>query len=154
VKGETLQVDAPEKGISESEGKAAFQMASSDDSQVFFTDTQQLTADSTAAPEVPGASLPRRADLYECEVKEEAGKLACNLKDLTADHNPGESAAVRGQVLGASEDGSYVYLVANGVLTNSENARHETAARGNCGVSGVPPASATCNLYLLRREGE
>jgi hypothetical protein len=37
--------------------------------------------------------------------------------DLTADHGPGESnAGVRDAVMGASEDGSYVYFVATGVL--------------------------------------
>ncbi len=56
-------------------------------------------------------------------------------------------------VLGASDDGSHVYLAANGVpagaTTNSPNASGESATPGNCkGVLGS--ASGTCNLYLWR----
>ena len=50
--------------------------ASSDGSRVFFTDKQRLTADSTAEPG-QGTGKP---DLYECEIVEEAGKLACHLQ--------------------------------------------------------------------------
>ncbi len=55
-------------------------------------------------------------------------------------------------VLGTSEDGSHVYLAANGVpagVTNSPNAQGESATPGNCkGVVGS--GSGTCNLYLWR----
>ena len=99
--GQTIQLDAAQ-GVPEPESAAAqFQTASSDGSRVFFTDKQRLTADSTAEPE-QGTGKP---DLYECEMAEEGGKLACKLRDLTVDHNAGEHAAVQGFVLGASEDG-------------------------------------------------
>ena len=38
------------------------------------------------------------------------------VSDLTGDDNPGEAAEVK-LVLGSSEDGSYVYFAAAGVLT-------------------------------------
>jgi hypothetical protein len=107
TKAKTIQLDSPVEGLPTAEhGEAVFQTASADGSKVFFADPQRLTADSTA-----GALKP---DLYECEVLEGA----CKLTDLTVAHNAGESAAVQGQVLGASEDGSYVYLVATGVLAS------------------------------------
>ena len=53
-------------------------------------------------------------------------------------------------VLGTSEDGSRVYLAANGVpagVTNSPNAGGESAAPGDC-KGKVGSGSGTCNLYL------
>ena len=53
-------------------------------------------------------------------------------------------------VLGTSEDGSRVYLAANGVpagVTNSPNAGGESAAPGNC-KGQIGSGSGTCNLYL------
>jgi hypothetical protein len=119
AKQETLQLDSVAEGLPKPEkGEARFQIASANGSKIFFTDPQRLTADSTAGPEKP--------DLYECELEEAGGKLECKegpdkerLKDLTVDHNAGESAAVQGLVLGASEDGSYVYFVAKGALAGS-----------------------------------
>ncbi len=78
-----------------------FQVASADGATVFLTDTQHLTADSGGVG----------ADLYQCEVTEEAmGVLKASLIDVA----PGGD--VQGQVLGISKDGSWVYFVANGVL--------------------------------------
>ena len=98
-----------------------FQVASSDESKVFFTDTQGLTEDAGAVDKEP--------DLYECEIVEaKAGELECRLSDLTPLGNSGERADVQagsknagpsqGAVVGASEDGSWVYFVADGVLEN------------------------------------
>jgi hypothetical protein len=121
---ETIEVDAPESGVAPGSGEPQFQTASSDGSRVFFTDGARLTKDSTAS------SVEKKADLYECEVTESAGKLACKLNDLTVDHNPEESAGVEGLVPGASEDGSYVYFVGTGVLSTVANSHGETAAPG------------------------
>ncbi len=55
-------------------------------------------------------------------------------------------------VLGASEDGSHVYLAANGVpagVTNSPNAGGESATPGNC-KGLIRFGSGICNLYLWR----
>ena len=127
-KAETIQLDAPEKGLPEPKtGEAQFQTASADGSRVFFSDAQRLTADATASP--------AKADLYECEVVETSEhKLACRLTDLTVDPHGGESAAVQGAVLGSSEDGSYLYFVATGAL----------AAGAEAGAN---------NLYVLHNDG-
>jgi hypothetical protein len=98
----TVQLDAVQGGTGANKlEELRVQAASSNDSRVFFTDSQQLTADSHQGS--------GEVDLYECEMVEEAGKLKCDLTDLTPD-------GVTGSVLGASEDGSYVYFVSNGVM--------------------------------------
>jgi hypothetical protein len=104
-----------------SSGGGHFQEASADGSRVFFTDTSRLTADSTAEPSEP--------DLYECELPEETGG-ACKLTDLTV-AKAGEHADVQ-KVIGASEDGSYVYFLAHGALSGSQANEHgETAQHGH-----------------------
>lgn len=94
----TVQVDASQ-GTGNS-GRGHFWTASANGSKVFFTDESRLTADSTAAAGKP--------DLYEYNV--EIGGLV----DLTV-AGAGERAAVDG-VVGASEDGEYVYFIASGSL--------------------------------------
>ena len=135
ARGETVRLDMAQ-GVGEPvEGAAQYQGASSDGSRIFFTDKRPLTPDSTA-------SAAREApDLYECELVEREGKLACALKDLTVDHNPGEHASVQGLVLGVSADGSSVSFVAQGVLSENANGNGETAEAG------------AFNLYQLRLAG-
>jgi DNA-binding beta-propeller fold protein YncE len=135
---ETVQVNAavpplPEPKEDEPElDETHFQIASSDGSRVFFTDTAPLTADSTLKPTI--GSGP--ADLYEFDVNTRT------LTDLTA-QSSGGNADVQGFVLGASEDGSSAYFVANGILA-------EGADLGTC-AQGVP--AETCNLYVAHLEG-
>jgi hypothetical protein len=128
--GETVQLDTVQGGSGKGAAHALFQLASSDGSRAFFTDSQQLTSGSAARFLKP--------DLYECEIREAAGKLECGLSDLTPS-NSGESADVQG-VPGASTDGSWVYFVANGVLAPG-------AVPGHC-VGSAPAPGATCNLYM------
>ncbi len=154
VTEETVRLDLPEaeclkEGTCGSEpAEPHFKIASSDGSRVFFTDTQRLTADSRS-PYNPG-SEKNEPDLYVCQMVEveEAGqkKLKCDLTDLSADTNPGgERADVQG-VLDASEDGSYVYFAASGVL--GDGAEHG-ATPGNCiGGRGASLGSGLCNLYV------
>jgi sugar lactone lactonase YvrE len=137
VAAQTVQLDAAQGAPEPQNGSARFQTASSDGSKVFFTDKQLLTEDSTAEAG-QGAGM---SDLYECEMVKEEGKLACHLRDLTVDHNEGEHAAVQGFLLGSSEDGATVYLVAQGVLAGNENGNGERAEAGND------------NLYLLHYNG-
>jgi hypothetical protein len=155
---ETLQIDKAQ-GVAEPKGGAAvFQTASADGSRVFFADTQRLTTGSGASDE-PSEEKP---DLYVCEIVEGPGhKLECDLTDLTPARHTGEgeeAAYVQGVdleedggVLGASEDGSYVYFVAEGVLSKKPNAEGETAAPGLCQALGP---EATCNLYMERYDAE
>jgi DNA-binding beta-propeller fold protein YncE len=106
--GETVRLDGSGSG-------AEFQTASSDGSRVFFTDPERLTADSHSR----GVNGP---DLYVCQMVQVSGKLACGLTDLTPEGISGESADVLGRVAGASEDGSYVYFVAEGALASGASA--------------------------------
>ncbi len=147
-KNVTLEVNAPQEGVphgnreqEELVNKAEFQTASNTGSRVFFTDTVSLTAESRLRP--MGEHDP--ADLYVCEVAERGEGDACNLKDLTVDKhsNLGESAEVIGTMLGASEDGSTIYFVANGVL--APGAVHGTCARPTNELTAPP--GARCNLY-------
>ncbi len=145
----TVQVDASKapagEGVKEKEERASrsfggeFQTASGDGSKVFFTDCNRLTEGSTAVftsgcGSVEGAEgvwLGEGNDLYEYDVP--SGELT----DLTVDHNASDPLGADVQaVIGASEDGEYVYFVAGGVLAG-ENAE------------GRKPAAGQPNLYLL-----
>jgi WD40-like Beta Propeller Repeat len=93
--------------------KALFQTASSDGSKIFFNE-----------PSASSSTFDYTGDLMVYEAN--TGLQT----DLTVPLNPGEEAGVQSGVMGASEDGSYVYFVATGVLAPG-------------GVSGAD------NLYLL-----
>jgi hypothetical protein len=144
VKGETLQLDVPQEGASGGtidSAAAGFQSASPDGSLVFFTGRERLTKNSGAASTQQGETRDE-SDLYECRLFEgEEGKLHCGLTDLTP-AQPGGGADVLGAPV-ISEDGSYIYFVANGVLA-------EGAQQGDC-----PPAKQgqVCNLYMLHFNG-
>jgi hypothetical protein len=107
-RAETVAVDAAQGAPAANPGTSHYATASSDGSKVFFTSSERLTANATVGS--------REEDLYVFEVTSGAGEpLAGRLTDLTVDANAGESAGVL-NVIGASEDGSYVYFVAGGVL--------------------------------------
>jgi DNA-binding beta-propeller fold protein YncE len=115
----TTRLDLPETG-----GSAEYMDASSDGSRIFFLDEAGLTARSSA----------RGRDLYEYDVNAPEGE---RLKDLSVDANAEEPANVA-NVIGASDDGSYVYFAAAGALTAG-------AAAGDCGGGG---GTGFCNLYV------
>jgi hypothetical protein len=118
VTGKTVQLSGGEDSVD-------FQDASSDGSRVFFTE---------------GGHEGKGGDLYECGIVEEAdGEPKCELSDLT----PGGS--LPGPIVGASEDGSYIYFVANGVLAPG-------AAPGTCN-SNKSSHSDTCSLYVMHSTG-
>ena len=127
-------------GTGSRRAEVGFQAASADGSRVFFTDTARLTEESNQVP-IPGSEA-NPADLYECEVFEEAGRPSCHLHDLTPNAIVG-GGEVLNLIPGASEDGSYLYFIANGVLAAG-------ASQGDCArsTSEAPPPGATCNLYL------
>jgi hypothetical protein len=130
----TVQLDVLEPGCpaldecGHGPAEPQFQGASSDGSRVFFTDPQKLTAQ---------AGSEEAQDLYECEIVEDS----CRLTALT------QTAGVAGVILGASEDGSWVYFAARGVLGNG--AEHG-AVPGDCSYQDP---SSTCNLYV-RHSGQ
>jgi hypothetical protein len=142
--GETVRLDVQQPGAPVGGSpRAMFQVASADGSRVFFTDSQRLTGQSGSAPNPPQED----GDLYECRMAVEAGQLKCELTDLTPESG-GRSAEVQSVVSGASEDGSYVYFVANGVL--GDGAAHG-ATQGECQAIYNP--NATCNLYVIHDGG-
>jgi hypothetical protein len=113
---ETVQLDAlpaSKAGIGPA-GNGVFRAASRDGSVAYFTDTGRLISGSKAGPGAP--------DLYRYEL----GKPE-PLTDLT---KGSEAGGVEG-VVGASEDGSYLYFVATAVLSGEEeNAAKEKAVAG------------------------
>jgi hypothetical protein len=126
---ESIRLDVVEAGVKNAGApRPAFQIASADGTVVFFTDSRHLRK---------GAS-PEGRDLYRCEIP--AGQSAGGCATLTDIAAPlkgsGESAMVKDQVLAASEDGSRVYFVAEGVLDGEAN------AEGDVAVAKEP------NLYL------
>ncbi len=127
VKGETVAIDAAQGAPEPVSRSQQYWTADGEGSRVFFTSSGRLTANSTASA--------GGGDLYVFEVTSGEGEpLAGRLTDLTVDGNAGESAGVHG-VIGASEDGSYVYFVASGVL--GDGAEHGAERGGN-------------NLYMER----
>jgi NHL repeat len=122
----TIEVSASQATAPDPNGPkpASFWAASADGSEVFFTSPSELTDDANTGEEGSGPT-DAGADLYRYDLA--SGVLS----DLSVDTNPTDAAtgaAVQG-VAGASDDGSYVYFVADGDL-------------GGGGVSGQP------NLYL------
>jgi hypothetical protein len=121
----TTQLDLTQRGAGSS-GGGTFTVASEDGSRVFFTDENQLTADSKAEAGKP--------DLYEYDLGKPLGE---RLTDISKTGSA-EPADVLG-IAGASNDASYLYYVADGVL--SSGAPSGTPASGP--VDGQP------NLYVL-----
>jgi hypothetical protein len=147
---QTVQIDEPEKEVAVGGNyEAVFQFANSDGSEVFFTDRERLTKDSTAGSTEEGDG---EGDLYECEIVEveEAGKrsLKCDLSDLTVDPNynavtkPREHAGVNGVVDVGSNEDTDLYFLALGKLTNNANTQGAQAKVGDP------------NVYLLHFDGE
>jgi hypothetical protein len=147
TRGEAVQLDVAEAGcVAEgkcSSGGGVFAIASADGSKadgskVFFTDAKPLTSSSGRSG---------TTDLYECElIRAAGGALECKLTDLTPaaprEVGPPQPAEAQG-VVGASEDGSYMYFVANGVLASG-------AVQGTCGANET--AGHACDLYV-RHDG-
>jgi sugar lactone lactonase YvrE len=99
-----------------------------DSSHIYWSANQGGTAN-------PGNDLYR----YDADTDE--------LTDLTPDEADPNGAEVQG-LLGTSEDGSYAYFAANGVLTGDSNAGGETASLGDCPSNLFISKPGTCNLYL------
>jgi hypothetical protein len=133
----TVQVDMPQ-GVAGSGGGGQFRWASADDSKIFFLDEKKLTLGAGAEAGKP--------DLYEYDVEKPVGQ---RLTDLTS--NATESADVLG-VAGASEDGSYVYFVAHGVLATNENSRGHSALAGGANLY-LLHGGATTFIATLNEEG-
>ena len=125
---------------------AFYRGASLDGSRVFFTSRAELTNDANTGEE------DNAANLYAYDV--ETGALS----DLTPEADIGpedpQGAAVLGLVT-ASEDGSYVYFVANGVLSQAANSEGVKATPGDCKVEEEENlvGERTCSLYVEHYDG-
>ena len=117
---ETIQLDAKVPG-EKAGGKGIFWAASADGKEAIFSAPRKLTPDAKA-----------EGQLYRFDTE------ARSATDLT----PGNIDPEIQGVIGASEDGAYVYFVARGALTGEE----ETAA-------GEKAKTGANNLYLYH-EGE
>jgi WD40-like Beta Propeller Repeat len=128
LEGETIRLDLPQGGTGGGSQEPAYMTASNDDSRIFFLDKEHLTAESSASG----------LDLYEYDLH---APLGSRLTDLTVDKHANEVANVA-RVVGASEDGSYVYFAAEGALAPG-------AVHGACGGNNPSPGDTkTCNLYV------
>jgi hypothetical protein len=120
----TVEASASERKAENPAGEqpAQYWGASVDGSKVFFTSTAELTEDAYTGPAGEGSNL------YQYE------PATNTLTDLTAADRTGAGADVQG-VAQISEDGSYVYFVADGDLAGSAQ-------------EGQP------NLYVIHDGGE
>jgi hypothetical protein len=107
------------------EKPAAFLEATPDGSKVFFLSSSELTNDATTGISREGHDLY----LYDTESDQ--------LIDLAPDPGDPNGADVMG-MLGASEDGSYVYFAANGALAPG-------TSLGDCSPK---LQQGSCNIYL------
>ena len=123
---ETVRLDVAQGGPGVSE-EPQYMTASSDASKVFFLDSGRLTADSS----------PSGPDLYEYDLDAPTG---ARLTDLTPGGNGGGAANVQA-VIGASEDGSYVYFAAAGALASG-------ATQGKCQGGAIEGGAEACNVYV------
>ncbi|HEY5195189.1 MAG TPA: hypothetical protein VIJ39_15145 [Solirubrobacteraceae bacterium] len=128
TQGETVRLDLPEGGSGTGSSAPGYMTASADGSRIFFTDEAGLI----------GESSPGGRDLYEYDLNAPAGS---RLRDLSVDTHAGEAADVA-SVIGASEEGSYVYFTAAGALARG-------AAAGECGGNSHSSGdTSACNLYV------
>jgi hypothetical protein len=157
--GRSIHINATQDGVGEpseeelGEGldQVSFQAASGDGSRVFFTDSWPLTEESTLQPAPEGFVVEGESsrasgtpvDLYEYNVE------TARLTDLTVPQRLDEDAGVLGTIAGVSEDGEYVYFVANGVLAPG-------AEPGDCPRVKplLPKPEAQCNLYVSEPDPE
>ncbi len=114
-------------GETETIGEGTYMTASSDASKVFF---------------ISGGDL----DVFEV-TSGEGEPLAGKVTDLTVDPHAGEEAGVV-SVLGASDDGSYVYFAAGGALTPGAVPAVPGEA-GTCAAASFSEGTrGGCNIYV------
>ncbi|HEX8714372.1 MAG TPA: hypothetical protein VF706_02295, partial [Solirubrobacteraceae bacterium] len=145
---ETIQVDEQnkEEGLAPAKVPAqpVYETSSVNGDRLFFTDDQRLTANASLGTNPLEEKLEENGEAGDLYVFERSKSAGHRLTDLTPDLNLGESSAVQPSIIGASEDGSYVYFVANGVLA-------EGALPGHCIREGL--RSTKCNLYEVHNNG-
>ncbi|MBO0746761.1 MAG: hypothetical protein J2O47_00335 [Acidimicrobiaceae bacterium] len=137
----SVQVSASQRTSPDPNGPkpAIFAAATSSGSQAFFTSCEKLTDDSTAVSDAANAcdGSTEGSDLYSYDTQ--SGELT----DLTVDPADPNGADVKA-VFGASDDGSYIYFLANGDLDGGG-----PATPGDCqGVVTNGGFSGHCSIYV------
>jgi hypothetical protein len=131
----TVRISSSAAGVFDPNGTkpAIFQYASLSGDKVFFTSSQKLTEDANTGPSSAGVDLY----LWDRETR--------TVADLTSDPGDPDGAEVIG-VLGGSDDGSYLYLLANADFDGAGG----PASRGDCHKTDPDflSYSGRCNIYL------
>jgi len=142
----TIEVSASQRTTADPNGPqpALYMGANVEGSRVFFTSRAELTEDAKTGP------ADNAENLYEYDLEKPAGE---RLTDLTVDTKDTDGAGVLG-VVDISEDGSYVYLVAEGVLASNENANRETATPGQPNLYLDHDGTTTFIATLSSRDSE
>jgi len=142
----TVEVSASQRTTADLNGPqpALYRGASVEGSRVFFTSRAELTEDAKTGP------ADNAENLYEYDLEKPAGE---RLTDLTVDTKDEDGAGVLG-VVDISEDGSYVYLVAEGELASNENANKETATPGQPNLYLDHDGATTFIATLSSRDNE
>jgi hypothetical protein len=103
----TVKINASEKSPPDTPRPASFQTASTDGTRIFFTTQEQLTNDDSDTA----------IDLYMYDTNAPSGQ---RLTRLSVDHEPADPPNDTTGVIGASNDGHYVYFLAAGQLVAGE----------------------------------
>ncbi len=137
----TLQVSAPVTGdcvggapcASAVQSRVEFKGANENGSCVFFTTSQPLvTGDTDSGFDLYAARIGNAGEAGEVcapNAGGTSGAEVASMVQVSHDRNVGEAADVQG-VVAISPDGSRVYFVARGVLSEGVNARGQSPVRG------------------------
>lgn len=115
------------------DGNDYYQGASSDGTKVYFTTNRQLASSDvdTTNEECSNVVAAEGCDLYLYDSTLPVGHRLIQVSAGGAgDPTPGMGAKVLNGTTAISGDGSHVYFVAQGVLTNAENPEHAVAQAG------------------------
>jgi hypothetical protein len=129
-------------------GDDLYQGASLDGSKVYFTTNRQLASsdvDGSSAEECSVLSAVAGCDLYLYDRDKPAGARLVQVsagEEVPGKHQVGEEADVYNGITAISADGSHVYFVATGVLTDHLNPQGDSAQLGEP------------NLYMWDSESE
>jgi hypothetical protein len=143
------ECDRVAPACSAEDGDDAYLGASLDQTKVYFETNRQLAdtdLDGTGAscvgdsPPSKGEPAVPGCDIYVYDSTEPAGQ---RLTQVSAgeDETPGEGADVKPGIAAISADGSHVYFVAEGVLTETPNSEGQTATEGKANFYAWDAAS-------------
>ena len=150
----TVEVSASQRNTEPDPNPPAGAIAAgmpADGSAVFFTSASELTDDAYTGRS-GGIANDEGADLYSYNVKSGA------LTDLTVDDDPADAATGANveQVLGASQDASYVYFVARGNLAEGATSGERNlyvVHGGTVEFVGDDPAGSPGGAFYVTPDG-